>query len=81
LVEGINANVPGVNPQTVIGAGATDLGSVLNPGQLSEVLVIFLGGLKDAFIVPIPVVCLSFFLALLLTKDMRIKGGIQLAAM
>jgi hypothetical protein len=81
LVEGINANVPGVNPQTVISAGATDLGSVLNPEQLSEVLVIFLEGLKDAFIVPIPVVCISFFLALLLTKDMRIKGGIKLAAM
>jgi hypothetical protein len=81
LVEGINAKVPGVDPQTVIRAGATDLGSVLNPEQLDEVLVIFMRGLKDAFVVPIPLLCLSFFLTLLLTKDMRIKGGIKLAAM
>jgi len=79
LVEGINANVPGVNPQTVIQAGATDLANVLNPAQLSEVLTIFMGALKDAFVIPIPLVCLTFFLAVLLTRDMRIKGGIRLA--
>jgi MFS transporter, DHA2 family, glioxin efflux transporter len=81
LIQGIVAGVPGVDPLMVIGAGATDLRNALTPQQLSQVLVIFMDSLKDAFILPIPLACLAFFLALLLTRDMRIKGGIKLAGM
>jgi len=79
LIQGILASVPGVDPQVVISAGATDIRKALTPDQLSKVLVIFMNSLKDAFIVPIALTAVGFFLALCLTKNMRIKGGIKLA--
>jgi hypothetical protein len=39
-----------------------------------------MGSLKDAFIVAIALTAVGFFLALGLTKSMRIKGGIKLMA-
>lgn len=80
LIQGITSSVPGVNPQLVISAGATDLRNALTPDQLSKVLVIFMASLKDAFIVPIALTGVAFFLTLMLTKNMRVKGGIKLAA-
>ena len=71
-------DVRGVNPQLVISAGATDLRNVLSSAQLSKVLVIFMNALRDAFVVPIALTGIAFFLALGLTKNMRIKGGIKL---
>lgn len=78
LIQGVLSDVPGVNPQLVIGAGATDLHNALTPDQLSKVLVIFMNALRDAFVLPIALTGVAFFLALGLTKNMRIKGGIKL---
>ena len=81
IVQGVTASVPGVGPHTIIGAGATNLQGALNSEQYSQVLVVFMNALKASFIVPIPLAALAFFLALTLTKNMRIKGGIKLAGM
>jgi hypothetical protein len=62
----------------VISAGATDLRDALTADQLAKVLVIFMNSLKDAFVVPIALAGVGFFLAMGLTKNMRIKGGIKL---
>lgn len=64
----------------VISAGATDLRNALTTEQLAQVLVIFMNSLKDAFIVPIALTGVGFFLALMLNKNMRTRGGIKLAA-
>ena len=72
-------NVPGVDPMLVIAAGATNLRNVLTRDQLLQVLVIFMNSLKDAFILPIALTGVALFLALGLSKNMRIKGGIKLA--
>ena len=69
----------GVDPQLVISAGATDLRKALSPDHLSKVLVILMDSLRDAFIVAIALTAVAFFLALGLTKSMRVKGGIKLA--
>lgn len=69
----------GVDPHLVISAGATNLRNALTVEQLSEVLVIFMNSLKDAFVVSIALTAVAFFLALGLTKSMRVKGGIKLA--
>jgi hypothetical protein len=79
LIQGVTIGVPGVNPQLVISAGATDLRASLTPDQLSKVLVIFMASVKDAYIVPIALTGVAFFLTFLLTKNMRVKGGIKLA--
>ena len=79
LIQGIMASVTGVDPMTVISAGATNLHNALNSEQLSQVLVIFMDSLKDAFILPIALTAVGFFLALGLKKNMRVKGGIKLA--
>ena len=63
----------------VITAGATNLHNALNSEQLAQVLVIFMNSLKDAFIMPIALTAVGFFLALGLKKNMRVKGGIKLA--
>src|SRR5271156_681098 len=78
LIEGIQNNVPGVNPLDVINAGATNIESALSPGQLTEVLLLFMNALRDAFTLPIALTGIAFFIAFLLTKNMRIKGGIKL---
>jgi MFS transporter, DHA2 family, glioxin efflux transporter len=80
LIQGVQTSVPDVDPQIVISAGATDLRAALTPDQLQKVLVIFMSSLKDAFIVPIALTGTAFFLVFLLTKNMRVKGGIKLAA-
>lgn len=38
-----------------------------------------MASLKDAFVVPIALTGVAFFLTLMLTKNMRVKGGIKLA--
>jgi hypothetical protein len=80
LIQGIMSGVAGVDPMLVISAGATDLRNALTSDQLAQVLVIFMNSLKDAFIVPIVLTAVGFFLALMLDKNMRVKGGIKLAA-
>jgi hypothetical protein len=66
LIQGIQANVPGLDPNTVINSGAT--------GLQIEVLGVFMISLKDAFIAPIALNGIAFFLALLSDKNMMIKG-------
>lgn len=63
----------------VIHAGATDLRNALTPDQLAKVIVIFMNSLKDSFIVPITLTGVALFFALLLTKNMRVKGGIKVS--
>jgi hypothetical protein len=77
LIEGVQANVPGVDPSTFINTGATSLSDVLTPDQLTQVLQILMNGLRDAFILPIAFAGLGLFLALMLTKDMRTPGGMK----
>lgn len=79
LIQGTLSSVSGVNPQMVINAGATDLRNALTPDQLPKVLTIFMNSLKDAFVVPIALTGVGFFLTFLVNKNMRIKGGIKLA--
>jgi hypothetical protein len=78
LLQGVTTDIPGVDPQVIIDAGATDLQNVLTPDQLAKALVIFMDGLKDAFVLPIVFSGIAFFLAMGLTKDMRVKRGIKL---
>jgi MFS transporter, DHA2 family, glioxin efflux transporter len=79
LVQGVTTSVPGVDPESVINSGATNLRNILTPDQLTEVLRIFMDSLKDAYIVPIALTGVGFFLALLLKKDMRASGGLKIA--
>jgi hypothetical protein len=79
LVQGVTASVPGVDPESVINSGATNLRNILTPDQLTEVLRIFMDSLKDAYVVPIALAGVGFFLALLLKKDMRASGGLKIA--
>jgi len=79
LILRISGSVPEVNPQIIINAGATDLHKALTPDQLTKVLVVFMNSLRDAFVVPISLTGVGFFSALMLNKNMRIKGGIKLA--
>ena len=72
-------SVPGVDPESVINSGATNLRNILTPDQLTEVLRIFMDSLKDAYAVPIALTGVGFFLALLLKKDMRASGGLKIA--
>jgi hypothetical protein len=69
-----------VSPGFVLGAGATDLRNGLTAAQLTQVLVVFMASLKDAFVVPIALAGTAFFVALLLDRNMRKKGAIKLAA-
>jgi hypothetical protein len=81
LIQRILATVPNVNPATVIGAGATALRNALTPAQLTLVLRAFMDSLKDAYIVPIALTGVAFFLAFALDRNMRIKGGIKMAGL
>jgi ABC-type proline/glycine betaine transport system permease subunit len=78
LIQGINANVPGVDPNMVISAGATDLRNNLTSVQYTEVVNIFMNSLRQAFIIPIALTGIAFFVGLLLNKDMRKTGGLKL---
>lgn len=66
LIQGIQADVPGLDPNTVINSGAT--------GLQIEILGVFMISLKDALIAPIALNGIAFFLALLSDKNMMIKG-------
>jgi len=79
LIQGVQENLPGVNPNTVINAGATDLANVLSSAQYSTVLNIFMDSLRQSFTIPIVLGGLAFFVGLLLDKNMRRTGGIKLA--
>jgi hypothetical protein len=81
LIQGVLTNLPGVDPQMVIAAGATDLRNALTPEQLAKVIVIFMNSLKDSFILPIAFTGVALFLALMLSKNMRTKGGIKIEGM
>lgn len=58
-------------------AGATELRNKLAPDELGQVLYVFMDSLKDAYILPIALAGASFFLAVLLDRNMRVKGGIK----
>ena len=62
----------------VIHAGATSLEEAVKPDQLPKVLAIFMDALQDAFVLPIVLSGIAFFVSLMLTKNMRVKGGIKL---
>lgn len=79
LVQGVLTNVPGVDPVAVINSGATNLRNTLTADEFAKVLRIFMDSLKDAYIVPIALTGVGFFLALLLKKDMRARGGLKIA--
>jgi len=57
FTNGLTANLPkdapGVDPQIVIGAGAAYLRKVITPEQLPGVLLAYMAGLKQAFIISI----------------------------
>jgi hypothetical protein len=72
LIQGIQANVPGLDPNTVINSGAT--------GLQIQILGVFMISLKDAFIAPIALNGVAFFLALLSDKNMMNKGTKMTAA-
>lgn len=80
LIQGLKENVPSVDPNMVIHAGATDLRNNLTPDTLASVLRVFMDALSQAFIVPIAITGVAFFIGLFMDKNMRRKGGIKLAA-
>ena len=81
LLSGVLTQVPTVDPSVVINAGATNLRDKLTAEQFVLVLRIFMDSLKDAFILPIVLAGISVFLALMLTREMRIVGGMKMPAM
>jgi len=78
LIQGIHTSVPGVDPNVVIQAGATNLRNTLSPDAFSLVLNIFMDSLRQAFIIPIVLTGIAFFVGLLLDENMRKTGGIKL---
>ena len=57
FTNGLTANLPkdapGVNPKVVINAGAAYLRKVITPEQLPGVLMAYMAGLKQAFVIAI----------------------------
>jgi hypothetical protein len=64
LVQRLVADVPGVNPAVVVGAGATHIADVVPPALLSAVLVAYNAAISKAFVVPIAVGGIAFLCSL-----------------
>lgn len=80
LIELISENIPNLDPHLVINSGATSLRNVLTIDQLTAIIPLFMTSLRDTYVVPIVLNGLEFVLALMLDKNMRIKGGMKEAA-
>ena len=63
LASGLD-QIPGINPQALINAGATNLRSIVTPQQLDSVLVIYNQALTRAFDVALGVSCAAILGAL-----------------
>lgn len=53
LTTNLPKDAPGVDPQIVIGAGAAYLRNVISPEKLPGVLLAYMAGLKQAFVISI----------------------------
>lgn len=61
-----NGQLPGVNIQTIIDAGAGGLRSVVPPDELGQVLIVYNRALQKVFLVSIPLAGLAFVSSLFL---------------
>lgn len=81
LLQKLVADVPGINPQTVIQAGATHLVDVVPPALLPAVLVAYDDAVTTAFIVAIATGGIAFLCSLALEwksikgKKIELAGG------
>jgi hypothetical protein len=60
LVDQITANIPGVDPQTIVTAGATGIRNIVSADLLPLVLESYNHAVRDVFIVAIVTGALSF---------------------
>ncbi|KAJ7627224.1 DHA14-like major facilitator [Roridomyces roridus] len=73
LVQGLVKNVPGVDPNLVLGVGATNLRDAIEPQFFHEVLEVYNQALVSAFYVSVAMASLSLFGALAIEWK-NIKG-------
>ncbi|KAF7877214.1 hypothetical protein EAF04_000899 [Stromatinia cepivora] len=64
LVVHLESAVPGLNPESVLHTGASDLKNVIDPKYLDGLLVAYNTALTDAFYVPLGMSCLMIIAAL-----------------
>jgi hypothetical protein len=79
LVKQVQRNVPGVNPELILNAGATNVQTVVPKDLLPEVTQAFSTAVTTAFILPIAVGGLAFFSSLLFEWK-SVKGKNLLAS-
>ncbi|MCJ1477933.1 MFS sugar transporter [Lambiella insularis] len=57
----IAANIPNLNPQTIVSNGATALTNLVSTSDLAEVLAAYNGAITKTFQIPLVMACLSIF--------------------
>ncbi|KAI9651374.1 hypothetical protein NHQ30_001415 [Ciborinia camelliae] len=73
-----DGQLPGVDIQAVLDAGATGFRSVVDPDQLSALLIAYNGALQKVFIAAIPVIGLAFISSLFLEwKSVKTQKGVE----
>ncbi|KAJ6615514.1 major facilitator superfamily domain-containing protein [Mycena sp. CBHHK59/15] len=80
LASGLVSQVPGLDPRSVLSAGATNLKVAINPKYLPAVLEVYNQALVSTFLIAIAMVCFSIFGALTIEWK-NIKGkSVEMAA-
>ncbi|OJJ49842.1 hypothetical protein ASPZODRAFT_139197 [Penicilliopsis zonata CBS 506.65] len=64
LVQKLPETAPGVDPAAVVAAGATALRQTFTAAQLPGILVAYMDGLTDTFLVALVLACVGFLVAL-----------------
>lgn len=73
LLKTVAERVAGVDPGLVVATGATELRDTFNAVQLPGILSSYMAGLKDTYVVPIPLVALATFVGVAaLVLDWRV---------
>lgn len=73
----LSQQLPDVTSESIITAGATTFRDNLSPEQLAPVLRIFMNSLRHAYILPVVLTGVTFFLPFLLDANMKRKGKIR----
>lgn len=63
LLQSVKKNVPGLNPQVIVGTGATDLRKVVHGADLLGAIKSYMSGLKDAYTLAIALAGVAVLIA------------------
>nr|POF07159.1 efflux pump aflt [Quercus suber] len=80
LVQGLVELVPGLDPQQIVNAGATNLKMIVPQADLAQVLLVYNSALRECFVVATCVACLACLGALAMEWKSVKKGKGQTAA-